>query len=856
MAHDKKPFWEKQIEDLFKELSSNYNGLTSKQSAHALKRYGTNSLRTIKQQSAFNAFLGRFKNPLVLLLLISAILIAFIGESKSALLIIIITLSSTLIDFVQERKASRSAELLKRMVKIKSLVFRDCEKRQIGVDKLAPGDIIELSAGNLVPADGYLLAANDFFVDQSSLTGESFPVEKRRENNLVHTSNPAHASHIVLSGTSVISGWARILICQTGSQTVLGLLAKTLNSENGTNSFLISMQEFGLFLMRLTFLLVMIVLIINLYQQRPWIDTVLFSIALGVGMTPEFLPMIISVSLAHSGNRLTKQNIITKRLSSIYALGRMDVLCTDKTGTLTEAHLKLDSATDFNGVKDEQTFLYAYLNSYFESGFKSPIDAAILEHDMVDMNGWLKIDEIPFDSAHKRISVLLSNGRKKILTIKGPLEDILKNCRYVIDKTTDELIEIDKNIKETILARFILLSEQGIRVLGVSFKHAEESKANVSVDDEKELIFAGLLSFFDQPRADAGNAINKLSHDGIQVKIITGDNEHVTKCLCKKLNIPIQGLLLGDEIQKLTDTQLHISVEEKNIFCRVTPDQKGRIIRLLKANGHTVGFLGDGVNDVYALRSADVAISVENAVDIAKETANFILTKRSLNVLHQGVLEGRRTFSNILKYIMMGTSSNLGNMISMVGASLFLPFLPMLPVQILLNNLLYDLSEIAIPFDHVDAQPLRMPAQWSIDFIKKFMTIFGPLSSFFDFCAFYIFLTFLKANEPLFQTGWFLGSLAMQILIIFVIRTRKSALRSRPHPYLIISSLGALTLGVILIWSPLASLFKFQALPTPFLATLCVLTLFYLCLAEIIKKRFYKKMKLYTHEYSNRRLTQ
>jgi len=841
MPNNTVPFWQKSDSDLFEEFSTCHDGLTTEQSEDSYKRYGPNSFAISHTRNAFISFILLFRNPLVLLLLVSAILVALVGEMKSALLISTITLISTLIDFFQERKAYQVSDLLQKRVKTKTLVFRDLQKQEINTEKLVPGDVVELSAGDLVPADGYVFEAKDFFIDQASLTGESFPVEKSPILNSNPVNSLTEALNAVSMGSSVISGWARILICRTGSQTLLGSLASTPDNERHTNSFFISMQEFGFFLMRLTLVLVFIVLIINLYLGRPWLETFLFSIALGVGMTPEFLPMIVSVSLAHGGNRLAKQNVITKRLSSIYALGRMDVLCTDKTGTLTEAHLRLDQAMNPHGKEDERVFLLGYLNSFFESGFKNPIDTAILENKNIDVKNWKKIDEVPFDSSRRRISVLLDNEKERLFILKGPLEDILKTCQYIEDEATGKIEELTSQIRTKILSIFLSLSQQGFRVLGVGFKYVPQTQMHACREDEEGLIFSGLLSFFDTPCKDAAEAVRLLSKDGIQVKIITGDNEYVTKNLCKKLDIVIQGLLTGEELRLLTDQQLKILAQETNLFCRVTPDQKGRIIRILKSNGYVVGFLGDGINDVPALYEADVGISVENAVDVAKEAANFILLERTLTVVHKGVLEGRHTFANILKYIMMGTSSNLGNMISMVAASLFLPFLPMLPIQILLNNLLYDLSEIAIPFDHVDAEQLDMPSKWNISFIKKFMLVLGPLSSLFDFCLFYILFSFFKADASFFQTGWFLGSLATQILVIFIIRTKRNPFKSRPHPYLIISSLGALTLGMLLPWSPFSSLFEFEPLPFSFLTTLFILVCVYLFLAGITKQFFYKK---------------
>jgi len=849
LSKGKVSFWQKSAADLFSELSSSQDGLTTKQCEVSYGIYGANTLEVSDKKNALISFFRRFQNPLVLLLLISCVLVALIGEIQNALLISIIILSSTLTDFIQEQKATSIAELLKKRVKMKAWVFRDHKKQEIMTEQLVPGDLIELSAGDLVPADGYLLNAKDFFVDQSSITGESFPVQKEPSNNLQEEKTSTEVLHVVLMGSSVISGWARALVCKTGPQTLLSSLTKTLNTDRLPTPFLQSMNEFGMFLIKLTFILILSIIAINLYLSRPWVDTFLFAVALGIGMTPEFLPMIISVSLAHGGNRLAKKDIITKRLSSIYALGRMDVLCTDKTGTLTEAHIRLNQATNSDGSQSDQVFFLGYLNSHFESCLKSPMDMAILEHKTSDVGLWTKIDEIPFNSAHRRASVLLDNEKERLLILKGPLEDVLRVCPYVHDEKTNTTQKLDEETRNKIISAFLSLSEDGLRTLGVGFKYVPRSQTQISANDEEKLIFAGLLSFSDNPRQDARGAIQLLSKDGIQLKVITGDNEHVTRHLCRELNVPVQGLLLGHEIESLTDQQLKILVEKTTLFCRVTPDQKGRIIRLLKDNGHVVGFLGDGINDVSALQTADVGISVKNAVDIAKEAAHFILLKRSLSVLHQGVLEGRRTFSNILKYIMMGTSSNLGNMISMVGAFIFLPFLPMLPVQILLNNLLYDLSEIAIPFDHVDGEQLLSPSKWDISFIRHFMLVLGPLSSFFDFCLFYILLVFLKADASLFQTSWFLGSLATQILVIFLIRTKGNPFKSRPHPYLVFSSLGALAAGICLPWSSLSSLFGLKALPLPFLTVVLTLTGLYLFFAELLKRDFYRRIESHKRKF-------
>jgi Mg2+-importing ATPase len=836
-------FWQKPLDNLLKELNTQVIGLSSTESKKRLAQYGPNSLSSAPKRRALKAFLERFKNPLVLLLLVSAILVGCIKEYQSALLIALIVITSIFLDFIQEYKAFKSAELLKDSVATRTHTLRDQKPVEAEAKSLVPGDIVELTAGDLIPADGYVIEAKDFHVNQSSLTGESFPVEKISNENPKPPNTPTEASHIVLMGSSVISGWAKVLICETGNDTLISSLSQSLYEEKSPTSFLSNMNEFGIFLIRITIVLIFLVMMINFYSGRPWLDVILFSIALGVGMTPEFLPMIISVSIARGGIRLARQQIISKRLSSIYDFGRMDVLCTDKTGTLTEAQIHLEKSIDANDQGSERPFQLAYLNSYFETGLKSPLDQALLDYkDLSQMAKiWKKIDEVPFDSEHRRISVLLGNNQEQLLILKGPLEDVLNNCVSVeVSKTVKPL---DLTTKETILANFLKLSQQGLRVLGVAYCSIPTHQSQITKNDEKNLIFSGLLTFFDPPRQDAGEVIQHLIKDGIKVKIVTGDNEHVTQALCKNLKIKVDGILTSSEIFSLNDQQLSHRLDKTTLFCRVTPDQKTRVIQLLKKNGHIVGFLGDGINDIGALHAADVSISVNTAVAIAKEAASFILLKRNLGVIHNAVIEGRRTFANIMKYIMMGTSSNLGNMISMVGASLFLPFLPMLPIQILLNNLLYDFSEIAIPFDRVDHEQLHQPSKWSISSIRNFMLFLGPISSLFDFGLFYVLIHYLHANESTFQTSWFISSLATQILVIFLIRTKKNPLKSHPHPYLLITTLSILSLGLFLPFSTLGNLFHFQPLPLVFYATIAAQVCLYLVITEVFKQIFYKKFK-------------
>ena len=593
--------------------------------------------------------------------------------------------------------------------------------------------------------------------------------------------------------------------------------------------------------MRITIFVTLFVLIVNLFFHRPFLETVLFALALAVGMTPEFLPMIVSVTLARGSIRMSKKKVIVKRLSAIHDLGSMDVLCTDKTGTLTEAKIELAKHLDGNGEESDNVLQLSYLNSYFESGIKSTLDQAVLDKKIVSTKGWKKIDEIPFDFERRKISVLIDNGKERLLIVKGAPEDILHTCTHFEGKTTNDLLLLDAKALHKFEALFEDQSRQGFRVLGVAYRSMPKDHSHAIVSDEIGLTFAGFATFFDPPKKSAIGALKLLTENNVDLKIVSGDNEFVTSHLCTLIGIPIKGILNGSEITQMNDEALQGSIKGVNLFCRVTPSQKTKIIAALKARGHIVGFLGDGINDAPSLHTAHVGISVDTAVDVAKEAADFILLKRDLKVVNDGVIEGRRTFGNIMKYIMMVTSSNFGNIISMAVASLIIPFLPMLASQILLNNLLYDVSETPIPLDNVDQEVLKRPHQWSMSLITKFMLILGPISSLFDFLIFYIMLKILHAGEAFFQTGWFIESLATQILVIFVIRTRLSPFKSSPNPILIASSLGMLAIAIIITYTPLGTYFGFIKLPLYFYYILIPMVCTYLVLAEASKRYFYRR---------------
>jgi Mg2+-importing ATPase len=665
-------------------------------------------------------------------------------------------------------------------------------------------------------------------------------VEKHARELTAPAQDLSQAENTVFMGTSVISGMSKAMVCRTGADTAMGDIADSLQAKAPPTAFELGTQSFGMLIMRLTFLLVLFVFLINAFFHRPFLESFLFAIALAVGLTPELLPMVITVTLSRGALRMAKKQVIVKRLSAIHNLGSMDVLCTDKTGTLTEGRIRLERHLDAGGNDSAQVLQLAYINSYFETGLKSPLDDAILEHKEIDASGWRKIDEVPFDFERRRVSVLLEQGEKRLLVVKGSPEDILRlSTQYALGEEQGAQV-LDERARIRIQALHDDLEREGFRVLGIAWRTVALDHPHAEVDDETELIFAGFAAFLDPPKQSAAHALKALAADGVSVKIVTGDSELVTRYVCTRLGMPVTGVLAGSEIHQMDDPTLAVRVREANLLCRVTPAQKNRVILSLKAQGHTVGYLGDGINDAPSLRSADIGISVDSAVDAAKAAADMIMLREDLNVLHAGVMEGRRTFINIMKYIMMGTSSNFGNMFSMAGATLFLPFLPMLPAQILLNNLLYDVSELPIPMDNVDNAYLSHPRHWDTTFIRNFMWVVGPVSSIFDFLTFFILLKVFGADEKLFHTGWFIESISTQVLVIFVIRTRGNPFRSRPNIALTVTSLTVVLVAATLPFTPFAVQLGFVAPPPAFFMILPGMVLCYLVAVEFVKRYFYR----------------
>jgi Mg2+-importing ATPase len=803
-------------------------GLTSDEAARRLATVGPNVLQVKREQTLLRLIASRFRSPLVVLLVAASAIAAFTGDLTSFVTITVTVALSVTLDSVQEYRAGRAAERLRQSVATRVTALRDGQRVDIPVREVVPGDVLVLTPGDVIAADGVVLEERDCFVNEALLTGEPYPVEKQ-------------ASATVLMGTSVVSGTAHMLVARTGAGTALGEIGETLQARPPATAFELGTRNFGLLILRLAVLMVLFVILVNVARHRPGLESFLFAVALAVGLAPELLPMVVTVTLARGALRMAAKKVIVKRLAAIHDLGGIDVLCTDKTGTLTEGRIRLERHLDPLGRDRLRVLELAYLNSWFETGIKSPLDDAILRHQEIDVRGWEKQDELPFDFQRRRVAVLLSRGGEDVLVEKGALEDILELCVSYEGDGPDDLRGLDAGARRQMLERFESLGREGYRVLGIAWKGMAAGSRRVSVGDETALVFAGFAAFEDPPKASAAQAVRALADRGVDVKILTGDNEIVTRHLCAELGLRISGVLNGADVDRLSEDALDAQVGGVTLFCRVTPPQKNRVILALKRRGHVVGYLGDGINDAPSLHSADVGISVDSGVDVAKAAADLIMLERDLGVLHDGVVEGRRTFGNIMKYVMMGTSSNFGNMFSMAAASLVLPFLPMLPVQVLLNNLLYDVSEIPIPMDAVDDADLRRPRRWDMAFIRNFMLVVGSVSSVFDFLTFYVMLHLFRAGEALFHTGWFIESMATQVLVIFVIRTRGNPLRSRPSRLLTLTSLAVVAAAVALPFTLLGARLGFVPPPARFFGILATMVTVYLGGVEIVKRWFYRR---------------
>src|SRR5258706_2914796 len=837
-------YWSLTSQELLSILKTTDKGITSPKAQNRLKQYGQNVLEKKQQATAFRLFLNQFRSPLVLILIFAAIISIVVGEWTDASIVLAVVFGSTILGFVQEYSATNAVEKLRSQVTIKSNVLRDGQLILTPSEQIVPGDVVLLSAGSLIPADGVIFSAKDFFVNQAVLTGETFPVEKKAEP-VSSKASLAERTNCVFMGTSAGSGTAQVLIVQTGKATMFGQIAQKLGLQPPETEFERGIQRFGYLLTQVMLVMVINVLAINILLARPPIDSLLFALALAVGMAPELLPAIISITLSHGAQKMAKRGVIVRRLNAIENFGSMDVLCTDKTGTLTEGVVRLDGALDFAGQASHTVLRCAYLNSPFHSGLHNPLDEAInrySEEAGVKIDDDHKLNEIPRDFVRKCLSIVTVNpqSRHTIIT-KGALNQILSTCKDV--HTGNSSSPLDDMRRAEIDQRYSEWSEKGFRVLGVAVKTIDGTHESYSRADEQELCFAGFLLFFDPPKADAQGVISDLAKRGVQIKIITGDNQKVARHVAEAVHLPLSGTLTGSQLNDLRDEALWHAAEKTTLFAEVDPNQKERIILALQKTGHVVGYMGDGINDAPALYTADVGISVDTAVDVAKDAADFVLLKQDLGILKEGIDEGRITFANTLKYILTTISANFGNMFSMAGASLLLPFLPLLAPQILLNNFLSDIPGTTIASDNVDAEWVEKPRRWNTKFIRDYMILFGLVSSIFDFLTFGILLLIFHASAKEFRTGWFIESLLTELVIALVVRTRHLFFRSRPGNLLLVSTVIIIAITFILPSLPFDSIFGFIPLPAPLMLAMVGLIVLYMITTEIAKKYFYSKLE-------------
>jgi Mg2+-importing ATPase len=844
-------YWSVPVDKLLAGLHSQIAGLSSAEAASRLKEAGANAIGRKVGASAISAFARQFRSPLVLILIFAALVSAFVGEGSEALIIGVIVLASCVLSFTQEYGASKAMEALTARISHKALVLRDGAVTSVPVEEIVPGDVMRLSAGNLLPADGVILVSHDFNVSEAALTGETFPVVKAPGRS------PAQAqisqrNNAVFTGTSVRSGTADILVVRTGERTEFASIAATIARSVPETDFARGIRRFGYLMTEIMLAIVILVFAANLLLHRPLVDSLLFSLALAVGLTPELLPAIISVTLARGARSMAANGVIVRRLDAIENLGSMDILCTDKTGTLTEGVIHLDACNDADGTASAQVRMWALLNATLQTGMANPLDEAIAsakpEGDA--LSNWVKVDEIPYDFVRKRLSVVVRQdaGSEDLLICKGAVQNIVDVCSTVLNASGS--VPLDGVYAKAIDEKVKAWSVQGYRILGMAVR-SFKSHGSYRREDESGLSFAGFLLFLDPPKPGMADTLEALAKRGIKVKVITGDNRYVAAHLAEAIGLPCRGTLSGEELDKLTKEALFGRVRRTDLFVEIDPNQKERIIEALRRHGHVVGYLGDGINDAPALHEADIGISVDGAVDVAREAADMILLKRDLGVLLRGVDDGRRTFTNTMKYISITTSANFGNMVSMALASLALPFLPLLAPQILLNNLLSSLPSFAIAGDRVDPEQIETPRRWDIGSIRRFMVSFGLVSSFFDFLTFGVLLLVVHASAETFRTGWFVESLLTQLAIVLVVRTRKSFWQSRPSTLLTCLTLAIALLAVAIPYLPGAGWFGFVSLPASGMTILLAITLLYLATSEATKYWFFARERRHAKKRRN-----
>jgi len=858
--------------EVLEQLATSSNGLSNAQARARLKKYGPNVVVHEASKSAPVQLLRLLRNPLNLLLLTLASISLAVGDEEAAAIIFIMVVLSVSLGYLQERRSNKAAEELRTMVHTTATVLRKVPSREararpaiasaaapagsmlkeLPIDMLVPGDIVHLCAGDLVPADVRLLSTKDLFVNQAPLTGEALPVEKFPGATSGPVKDPLQAQNSCFMGTNVVSGTATAVVVLTGSRAYFGNLAAVIAGERAPTSFEQGVNRFAWLMIRFILVMAPLVFLINGVTKGDWVEALLFAMAVAVGLTPEMLPMIVTVNLAKGAIAMSRKKVIVKRLNAIQNFGAMDVLCADKTGTLTLDRIILEKHVDLNGNESEKVLDYAFLNSYYQSGLKNLLDVAVLKYAEVHQRlqpatDYRKVDEIPFDFVRRRMSVVVEHEDKHVFICKGAVEEVFSVCSR--GEVGGERFDLDETHLRQLKHVSSELNEDGFRVIAIAYKEIADGRTSYSVKDESNLILTGYIAFLDPPKESATQAISALDRHGVKVKILTGDNEIITRKVCKEVGLHVDRVVLGSEIEAMSEEQLAEVSDQAQVFAKLSPAQKERIVEALHRRGHVVGFLGDGINDGPALKSADVGISVDTAVDIAKESADIILLEKSLLVLDEGVMEGRKVFGNIIKYIRMGASSNFGNMFSVIGASAWLPFLPMAAIQVLTNNLLYDFSQTAIPTDNVDGEYLAKPRRWEIRNIARFMLFIGPISSIFDYTTYFTMYFIFSANviqkASLFQTGWFVESLLSQTLIIHIIRTDKIPfIESRPSTPLIFTSLIICTVGIWLPFSPFARALGFTSLPVQYWPIVALMLLAYLSLTHFVKLWFHRRYGL------------
>ncbi len=837
-------------------LNGTDHGLTTLEAGARRLRYGPNEITKRKKLSVVAEILDRCKNPLVIQLLVIAGVSYAMGDWRAAVVVGVMIILSVFLGYFQETRSSKAVEKLRAMVQTTCTVLRDDKEVELPMNELVPGDLVLLGAGSIIPADLRLLTTKDFFVSQSALTGESMPLEKSANATGTAGKSALDLGNVAFQGSNVLSGSARGMVVNTGARTYFGALSAKLAHQRVLTSFDKGVNAFTWLMIRFMIIMVFIVFIIVGMTKHNWVEALLFGLAIAVGLTPEMLPMIVTVNLSKGAMAMSRKKVIVKRLNAIQNFGAMDILCTDKTGTLTQDKVVLERYVDVTNRESDDVLRYAYMNSYYQTGLRNLLDNAILAHTDLDVKkACRKVDEIPFDFSRRRMSVIMDFEGDHVLICKGAVEEIFGVCdRYQVDDEIHPLIDMLKN---DLLEEYQSLSSEGYRVLAVAYREYPQTKEIFSAADESDLVLLGYIAFFDPPKESAGRALEVLRLSGVRTKILTGDNALVSRKVCKDVGLSLDGLLTGNQLKDIRPEDLSVLVEKTTVFARLSPSQKEQIIHALQKNGHVVGFMGDGINDAPAMKAADVGISVDTAVDVAKESADIILLEKSLLILEDGILEGRKVFGNIIKYVKMGASSNYGNMFSLVGGALFLPFLPMAPIQVLVNNLLYDFSQVGIPTDVVDPEYLERPRKWNIQSIKKFMLFMGPTSSIFDYTTYFVMLyafgcwRFKLAStsaemkiyyESLFHTGWFVESLLTQTLIVHIIRTNRIPfVQSRASAALTITTLLVMGIAIYLPYSPLASSLGLVRLPSSYWLWIAGTLVCYTFVTHQVKSWFIRK---------------